>query len=418
VKLAAPGLDEANVVASFKATRVQQVVQFKNNLILFRNPLDNTVQPYANNGVEAVVVDFTDPANPVQRGAVRLPTSYMPYVWYGCMGWGWWPYYGYGGSWAATDKGLGLLSWSYNSGGADQNLVFLDLQDAANPVVSSRVLATQKYDNRWGYTTPAKSYQSVVGHPDGLWVNFKEKVGSFTTADGTKFAVMKSQAERYDDGQLIAGPAVNIPGAAIRVTGLTGNERFLTSDEVFSYRTINNYPNPYWVTDQRLHYAVRTGPQKAQLKSTRALSGQSVSDMVGDGDMLYLTLRPGYGYYYYYPYAEAQDSSGAEVEAPSDSLVVMNLSQDTLDERFNAPVGHWGSQLMGIYNDRLFVNIQGDGMLAVDVRNPDAPVGQHFLRTLGYATHVAFQGDRAFIAAGNFGIYEMDLGAAPSILRL
>ena len=55
--------------------------------------------------------------------------------------------------------------------------------------------------------------------------------------------------------------------------------------------------------------------------------------MVGDGNMLYLTLRPGYGYYSYYPYTDASDSSGGAVESPSDSLVVMNLSQDTLDER-------------------------------------------------------------------------------------
>ena len=417
VKLAAPGLDEGNVVASFKATRVQQVVQFKNLLVLFRNPLDSTTQPYANNGVEAVVVDFTDPANPVQKGAVRLPTSYMPYVWWGCVGWGWWPYYGYGGSWAQTDKGLGLLSWSYSSTGADQNLVFLDLQDPANPAVSHRTLATQKYDSRWGYTPPTKSYLSVTGHPDGLWVNFKEKVGSFTTADGSKFAVMKSQIERYDDGALVAGPAVNIPGQAMRVSGLSGAERFLTSDEVFSYRTYPNTTQQYWMADQRLHYAVRTGTNKAQLRSTRALSGESVSDMVGDGNMLYLTLRPSYGWYYYYPYAETADAVGGTApETPSDKLVVMNLSQDTLDERFNAPVGNWGSQLMGIYRDRLFVNIQGDGMLAVDVTNPDAPKGQHFLRTLGYASHVAFQGDTAYIAAGNFGIYEMDLGSAPSIL--
>ena len=32
--------------------------------------------------------------------------------------------------------------------------------------------------------------------------------------------------------------------------------------------------------------------------------------------------------------------------------------------------------------------------------------------------HIAFEGDRAFIAAGNFGIYEMDLSAPASILRL
>src|SRR5262249_43747861 len=142
---------------------------------------------------------------------------------------------------------------------------------------------------------------------------------------------------------------------------------------------------------------VRTSAERAQLKDSRTLTGQSVGDMVGDGDHLYLTLRPSYGYYYYYPYGVA-DSAGtsSEPETPSDTLSVVNLANDKLDVRFEAAVGNWGSQLMGLYDQRLFINISGDGMLAVDVSNPDAPVGQHFLRTLGYATHIAFQGDRAY----------------------
>jgi hypothetical protein len=419
VKQAAPGLDEGTVVASFKQSRVQQVVQFQNLLVMFRNPLDSTTNPYANNGVEAVVMDFSDPANPVQKGTVRLPTNYMPYVWYGCLSWGWWPYYGYGGSWAATDKGLGMLSWSYSQTGADQTLVFLDLQDPANPAVSSRVVSTMKYDSRWGYSQSGKQYTSVVGHPDGLWLNFKEKTGSFTTSDGTKFAVMKTQVERYDDGQLIAGPAVNIPGQAIRITGASGDERFLSSDEVFSLRQLQGYAQSTWMPDQRLHLSARTGANKAQLKDSKTLVGKSVGDMVADGTYLYMTQRPSYYGYYYYGVAESSDSvGGTATESPSDSLSVINLANDKLDERFNAPVGNWGSQLMGIYQQRLFINISGDGMLAVDVSNPDQPEGQHFLRTLGWATHIAFQGDRAFIAAGNFGIYEMDLASAPTILRL
>ena len=41
----------------------------------------------------------------------------------------------------------------------------------------------------------------------------------------------------------------------------------------------------------------------------------------------------------------------------------------------------------------------GDSQLETDV----------FLRTLGWATHIAFSGEKAYVAAGHFGVFEADL---------
>jgi hypothetical protein len=45
-------------------------------------------------------------------------------------------------------------------------------------------------------------------------------------------------------------------------------------------------------------------------------------------------------------------------------------------------------RIMGIERDRAFLNLQGDGIVVVDISKPAAPIGVSFLWTLGYATHL------------------------------
>jgi hypothetical protein len=82
---------------------------------------------------------------------------------------------------------------------------------------------------------------------------------------------------------------------------------------------------------------------------------------------------------------------------------------------YDQPTGSYDLQLMGTYQGRLFANLQGDGVLVVDVDNPAAPHGLRFVRTLGYASHIEFAGNDAYIAAGYFGVYHLDLESAPEI---
>jgi hypothetical protein len=37
------------------------------------------------------------------------------------------------------------------------------------------------------------------------------------------------------------------------------------------------------------------------------------------------------------------------------------------------------------------------------------------MRTLGYATHLEFAGDTAYVSSGYFGVYQMDLKSAPAV---
>jgi len=66
-------------------------------------------------------------------------------------------------------------------------------------------------------------------------------------------------------------------------------------------------------------------------------------------------------------------------------------------------------QLMGVHQGRLFANLAGDGILILDVTNPARPAGVHFERTLGYATHIEFVGNDAYVGSGYFGTTHIDL---------
>jgi hypothetical protein len=402
VKLAQHGLDDAPAVATLTIPGVRQIVQFKDKLVVLRVPGSST----GSSQVVASVVDFSDPTHPAVISSVTLPTVYVPYSGYCCVGWGYWPYW-YGGSgWAVTDKGLGLLTHEYASYSVTQKLLFLDLTNPAEPRVASKVLATQVYDNRGGYV--GRQYNGLSSDGSALWATYREKAGTLRTADGAQFTKYKSYVEKYPDGALVPEGPVNVIGNLVRVWHADGKDHFLTSDS--SYELRRNGQSSSWVPQSRLHLLTRT-TGRATLDDTNRLGGLQLGEVVGDDEKLFVSLRQSYWYWY----AEVDVATGRSPEAPGDSLGIFDLRGGKLDQRFSGALGTYGSQLMGVNGDRLFVNLPGDGVLVVDVANLAAPVGQHFVRTLGWATHLTFAQTLAFVAAGNFGIYEIDLGSPASI---
>jgi hypothetical protein len=63
----------------------------------------------------------------------------------------------------------------------------------------------------------------------------------------------------------------------------------------------------------------------------------------------------------------------------------------------------------------LFLNLAGDGVLLIDVADPAHPSGVRFVRTLGWASHIDFVGNDGYVAAGNFGSFDIDLGAPATL---
>lgn len=93
----------------------------------------------------------------------------------------------------------------------------------------------------------------------------------------------------------------------------------------------------------------------------------------------------------------------------SDRLAIIDMAQGLLTLTYDQPTGLSGLDLMGTSGNKLFVNLQGDGILLVDVANPAAPVAQSFYRTLGWASGIELAGTTAYVPAYYYGTYRLAL---------
>ena len=73
----------------------------------------------------------------------------------------------------------------------------------------------------------------------------------------------------------------------------------------------------------------------------------------------------------------------------------------------------YDTQLMGVHDTHLFIQLATEGVLAIDVSILAHPSGARFLRTLGYANHVEFVENEAYVATGGYGTVHFDLGLLP-----
>jgi hypothetical protein len=87
------------------------------------------------------------------------------------------------------------------------------------------------------------------------------------------------------------------------------------------------------------------------------------------------------------------------------------MSQGKLTLTYDQPTELTNLDLMGAQQDKLFVNLQGDGILVVDVTSAAAPKGLSFYRTLGWASGIEFAGTSAYVPADYYGTYRLDLNA-------
>jgi hypothetical protein len=87
------------------------------------------------------------------------------------------------------------------------------------------------------------------------------------------------------------------------------------------------------------------------------------------------------------------------------------MSQRKLTMTYDQPTELYNLDLMGVQQNKLFVNLQGDGILVVDVTSASAPKGVSFYRTLGWASGIEFAGTSAYVPADYYGTYHIDMTA-------
>lgn len=422
VKRAVAGLDDAPALATFTVGRVDRVLQWKNLLLLFRPVGDPSSSSWRSSvrSTELVAYDLTTPTQPRRRGSVELDFSLgaAPFFWCGAEAWGYWPLWSWYGNTSVTSaaEGLAVLVYRPQDNGFSQDLVFVDATNPDAIAVSKRELMRATYGANW--TPPAIEYLSLLGDQEsssGVVVASRRLVGNEVKPDGTSFTQYKYFAEHYD-ARLASDWSVNTPGMPLRVYAEGETTRLLSLDTRYASASVGT--GTAWRPEQRLHLLTRRGGV-ARLDDSLSLGDRQLSDMVGDAKRLFLNLTTTS----WWGDVTSSGTSGAAgtgsaSSAPvtsTNALVAIDLSGDRLDQRFSGALGLVSPQLMGLHGDRLFANLPGDGVLVIDVAALEAPVGVNFLRTLGWATHLAFNEPMVFVAAGNFGVFELDM-SQPAML--
>jgi hypothetical protein len=457
VKKSGGDLDQTPVAASFTVGQVQQVLRHGNQLVLFRaiqNPTTGDAGYYypVTYTSQALVYDFSTPTAPKAVGTVVLPADVSPYYSFyryycGDVGYYGGYYFGYGQSVASVDEGIAFLIQGGNSvpktvktdGGTTteydwvttQNLAFLDLRDPTKPAVSEMALTLP---NSAPDTIDSASLVTDSMAPSGFYISYRVSISSSvdaqTNATLYKYANYAQRWER-SNGAWLTEAAINIPGSLTRTWAATNGERLLlTRDDVYSSKQVDTYWQ--WVDTvslNLLHVVTVNGKTGAERLDTRAFGDVSPGSMVYDGDRIFMTVSNTPYYYGYYmtggPVGVATSGSGSSgtggasggsgttAPAPdlSDHLAIIDMSQRKLTMAYDQPTELYNLDLMGVQQNKLFVNLQGDGILVVDVTSSSAPKGVSFSRTLGWASGIEFAGTSAYVPADYYGTYHIDMNA-------
>jgi hypothetical protein len=289
-------------------------------------------------------------------------------------------------------------------------LSFLDLRDLDAPRVSQRELSFDKQDS-WGWN-------ALVADPDsptGFYLARRDYLGQVTMGTDmfSRFQYFGQRFEIDAQGTPVAKENVNLPGPLVQTwLDAGGTRRFLTSD--YTYRTLSFPDHTEWHADTRLGLLRQAGTSKATLLDTRAFADASVGSLVLDGDRLFLAAQ---NQYYWWGYPAEKAANPPTWESTSDRLLIFDVGGNGFAGLYDQPTRTYGVQLMGMHRGKLFLRLPNDGLLAANVADPAQPQGIRFLRTLGWASHLGFNGNDAYVAAGSFGVFNMNL-AAPAVIAI
>jgi hypothetical protein len=414
VRSAIGGLS-TDVVASFTMGQVQRVIKQGTNLIIFGN-ITRTTDAGTTTEITGLVYDLSNPASPRKTAQVALPQVTMPYYYYYC-GWAPWAgyWFNYTNSWVTTGSAVVMLNTQYNYGSSPYtytvNLINLDLTNPAAPQVAVEPIFVG--DSTTYYTAGSFTLVADPMDPSGFYLANRTKVGE-VTRDGYIFTQYKYQAQKRQlaGTKSVARETINLPGPLVNTwAGASGERMFLTRDPYYLRIPQSNgsYTYQYETKLALLHQITDDGgTPAAELLDGRVVSGLSLSALVREGNTMILTGQP-----YYYSYSSTTSPTW---EQTSDHFMVVDLSANRLDMAYDQPTKAYNLRIMGTQKGRAFLNLQGDGIVVIDISKPTTPKPVRFLRTLGYATHLESFGDDIYVASGYFGTEHMSLTETPTFL--
>ena len=462
VKKSGGDLEGTPVAASFIVGQVQQVLRHGDRMVFFRLLRRQTSgAPGGYPGYEYVprvsIYDLSVPTAPKPLATVDLPDYVSPYghyyrYYWGGMGYFGGYYFGYDQTVATVDEGIAFLiqTGAYVSqqvpngdrGTITQsvwvpqmNLVFLDLRHPAQPTFSKTAVDLP--------TIKGGVVESATLVPDGMassgfYISYRVRIG--TSVDPETQATLSTYANYAQRWQRQGGAwqtdaAVNIPGTLTRTwAGADGTRLLLTRDDVYGSRKVDNHWQWTDTVTLKLLRATSVGDRPvAQMLDSKTFADAWPKSLVYDGHRIYAAVSDSPQWYGYYvmdgPVGGVVTSSGSSrdgtsgsagagtttPEDTSDRLVIIDTSALTLAASYDQPTKLDNLDLMGVAQNKLFVNLEGDGVLVVDVTLAAAPKGVSFSRTLGWTSGIEFAGTSAYVSAGYYGVYRLDLSAAGNL---
>jgi hypothetical protein len=268
------------------------------------------------------------------------------------------------------------------------------------------------------------NFYTLVGDPvdpTGFYLGLRENVGKSVGRDSYVFDQYKYYAQRWNKSgnSFVAAEKINIPGQLMRTWGTSASLRyFMTEDYPFTYvPPVDTGTYGYYRNDTRLnllHQVSVGGNPAAELLDSRVFSNIYLAGLTFDANTMYAAGNQNYYGYYYPTKGVSVGGGGASTSTPSwettsDRLMIFDLTNNRFDALYDQPTKAYNLAIMGAKQGRLFLNLSGDGILAVDVSDPTQPTGAKFLRTLGWASYLEAVGDDLYVASGYFGLDHMSL---------
>ncbi len=451
VKSSGVDLDGAPTLARFAVGQVYQVIRHGDRLVMMQSLETKDGTGNVAYTTRALVYDLANPLAPKAVGTVILPEDVNPYGSYyryycGPLGYGGGYYFGYTQGMAVIDEGIAFLvqtsDYQPKAAGSNeyvttykQNLAFLDLRDPEHPQASEIPLALPGVAGRL-----AESASLVVDGmaKDAFYISYRVQIGE--TVDEVTKATLYSYANYAQRWQRKGGvwaseSAVNIPGSLVRTWGNASAQRlFLTRDDVYSSSPIDG-GGWQWndtVTLNLLEAVASDGNTRAVRLDARAFVDTTPRSLVYEGDRVYMVLSNASNYWGYVggdvPVGtstggavrggSAASDTGADTQPAvdtSDRLTIIDTSQGKLASSYELPTLLTNVELMAAQQNKLFVNLQGDGILVIDVTSAEYPEAMSFYRTLGWASGIELAGTSAYVPADYYGTYRLDLSAAGNL---
>jgi len=405
-KIGTGDINEAKILASFKQGQVSNVIRWKNLLVIFKRHFTSVSSSgyprYDYQKSDVVIYDFSNPEAPKKRGSATLPFNFYPSYYFYCGGFDMGYYFGYYGnnqSWIATSTGISSL-FSYYDRTTRKSVRLLTFVNFSNPDKISYTKTTLSTGNN--YST--HHFNLTALDDNTFYVVSRERHSNYKQGNHTFYRYRYLATPwTLKQGKWTRKTSINLPGRLMKAyKAKSGKTTFISYDYGYIARQSVSGNNTYYRYQQifRLYLLEQLSNGKASLQDFKSFSSWRLGGLIVDNEKLYLNANRDWYY---------MQKKNLDWYDRSNTLMIFDLSKKRFEQKFSAPTRTSNIRLSGIQNNRLFMTLQGEGILVADVSNPASPKGLHFERTLGWANNLEISKDQAFVASGHFGIFQLSL---------